>query len=819
MATSFDAGTIVGTVDTNLDPFHQGLGQAADDADAFEDGTKPNVEVSADTAKYDEEMDEAEAKADALANKNPTVKVDADTSKALPSLEKLAGPAGIGGIITLAGSIAPAFAPAIAAVAGLGIAGSGAMVTVAAGAGILYGQIKSNVSNAIADAGAIQKTLQAINVDKASGNIKKLQSDLQLLHQQEQDAAKIKPWMDLDTALNTLTGDFDKLLSGGMSGQVDLGKTMAEPIANLFTTLDGVVPKLVPLFNSVDESVGPMAKTLENLVTGNGLSGFVKALSTVAGPTLEADIKVVSNILDGLFKLFPSTTPYIQDFDKLAVKLSADFDSWASSKGPADITSLFNYIKTNLPGIKTVFSDFVGLWPGLVTDLKNLGDGKSGLSAVTGLISTVKSIETGPLSVLTTLLGDLNSVLGPKATAQIAAWLIVGAKVAPMISGIGDALKLFGMSSPWMIAITALAAAAILIVKNWTPISAFFTKIGKDIASWATTAWKDVKGFFDDVTSFLKQWGPEILILFAPFIGIPLTIWQHWSAISGYLSTVWGWISGFFSKVTGAVTGEAKSIYNGGISIVDGLYNGMIAAWKTVNTFLFTTVPKDISSAFTGAATWLYNMGSSIIGGLHNGINYAWTAVKNAFLAVPNSIWSFLQNAISGGPTKWIYDIGYNIMVGLWNGIEDMANWILKHITSLVNSIIPAPIRKVLGIASPSKVLAEIGGYTMEGLDQGLTDTANRKVLPTIKKIAGSITTGLGGLKTAAGGDISVAMAGALGSGSVMDTIATQIVGLRQDVRKLPGATGEATGDQVADKLTSNSTKTAQLQLAAGRAA
>lgn len=63
---------------------------------------------------------------------------------------------------------------------------------------------------------------------------------------------------------------------------------------------------------------------------------------------------------------------------------------------------------------------------------------------------------------------------------------------------------------------------------------------------------------------------------------------------------------------------------------------------------------------------------------------------------------------------------GQDLITGLWNGISSMAGWIQRSITNLIKKIIPGPVRKVLGIASPSKLFAGFGVNLGEGLVLGM---------------------------------------------------------------------------------------------------
>lgn len=86
-----------------------------------------------------------------------------------------------------------------------------------------------------------------------------------------------------------------------------------------------------------------------------------------------------------------------------------------------------------------------------------------------------------------------------------------------------------------------------------------------------------------------------------------------------------------------------------------------------------------------------------------------------------------IGDAVSGA-ASWLLDTGKDIVGGLISGIRSMAGQLIDTITSYVIDKIPGPIRKALGIASPSKVLRLIGRQTSDGLIVGLRDR-QRKLL------------------------------------------------------------------------------------------
>ena len=94
-----------------------------------------------------------------------------------------------------------------------------------------------------------------------------------------------------------------------------------------------------------------------------------------------------------------------------------------------------------------------------------------------------------------------------------------------------------------------------------------------------------------------------------------------------------------------------------------------------------------------------------------------WDKVKEAV----GNAWSWIKEKASG---LWdgMKSIGGNLMSGLATGVKSAAKFGLKVALSPAYAIISG-IKHILGIHSPSKVMAGIGEYVVEGLTRGIVST------------------------------------------------------------------------------------------------
>lgn len=84
-----------------------------------------------------------------------------------------------------------------------------------------------------------------------------------------------------------------------------------------------------------------------------------------------------------------------------------------------------------------------------------------------------------------------------------------------------------------------------------------------------------------------------------------------------------------------------------------------------------------------------------------------------------------IANAV-GSLNSLLVSKGIAIVQGLWSGIVSMGSWIKNKLIGWAKSVIPGPIAKALGIASPSKVTKAQGRWIARGLIDGLTGSTKQ---------------------------------------------------------------------------------------------
>lgn len=178
-----------------------------------------------------------------------------------------------------------------------------------------------------------------------------------------------------------------------------------------------------------------------------------------------------------------------------------------------------------------------------------------------------------------------------------------------------------------------------------------------------------------------------------------------------------------------ALTENFPKIIESGAKLVTSLVDGLI---KSIPQ-LVAAAPKLIIGIVNGIIANLPQIilaGPQIILALIEGLI---SAIPDLVQAVPTLIKSIVDTFLN-------YDwgsIGRNIVSGIKNGVSNTWNGLKSGVGTAVNGLVGG-VESILGIASPSKVFARIGGYMAEGLGQGF----DREMLGVRKDIEDQMTFG-----------------------------------------------------------------------------
>ena len=142
----------------------------------------------------------------------------------------------------------------------------------------------------------------------------------------------------------------------------------------------------------------------------------------------------------------------------------------------------------------------------------------------------------------------------------------------------------------------------------------------------------------------------------------------------------------------------------------------LIDALPIIINTIITAVPQIITAVTTALAEHIPEIteaGEQLFVALVQNLPEILLAILEAVGEIGAGILGALNNMCQD-----MVDAGYNLIAGIWQGIRNAESWLLGKISGFCSGLVSS-IKGFLGIASPSKVFAEIGGYMVEGLGVG----------------------------------------------------------------------------------------------------
>lgn len=368
--------------------------------------------------------------------------------------------------------------------------------------------------------------------------------------------------------------------------------------ADWATTLD-----FTPLLNSIKELLKSLQPFMDNI--GAGLEWFYKnVLLPLAGFTIQDLIPAFLDTLKGAIDVLNST---------------------------------INALKPLGQWLWDNFLQPLASWTGgiIIDVLRGIAD------ALKGVSDWINEHQT-TVQVLATILGSFAAAWG-LVNLAIEAWNIVAGVAAGVTTALGAAVAF--LTSPIglvILAIGAIIAIGVLVVKNWDSIKEAAGKLG----SWIGDKWDGIKNATGDAWGNVSKWTSE------NWESAKKSVSDTADSIGTKVSTKWGEIS----KTTSDTWDNVKKLTSdkwGDISEKVG--SGAKTAWSNAGEW-WSKLGKDSANTFDSIIEKAKGFGSSIGEKLSGG----WQAVKDGMK-------SMFRGMIDGA--KW----------GV-NKVLDGVRWVLKAV-------------------------------------------------------------------------------------------------------------------------------------------
>lgn len=309
--------------------------------------------------------------------------------------------------------------------------------------------------------------------------------------------------------------------------------------------------------------------------------------------------------------------------------------------------------------------------------------------AVGQLVGALGPLLAGLIQLGAPIIGPLVGLVAQLAGTLASALAPVFAQLGPIIGQIITALQ------PLVAAFGQLLAAVLPILP---PIA---TLIGQLVGA-LVPALVPLIGHIANLASLL--------------VSILVPAWQQ---VVPVFATVIGWVGKIADVILTTLT-----------QAITWLISAVPSAWQQVKSAIGSAV-----AAIRGVISWFGNL-PGLLGGWFGRAKDAAVRKASELLSwirgLPGRIKSGLGNL--GG---LLFGAGRALLQGLINGVKSMAGAVVRAAKGVVNSAIQAA-KRLLGIASPSKVFTWIGSMTTEGLVKGLLGGVS-EAESAVKTLTGTI--------------------------------------------------------------------------------
>lgn len=303
------------------------------------------------------------------------------------------------------------------------------------------------------------------------------------------------------------------------------------------------------------------------------------------------------------------------------------------------------------------------------------------------------------LVIIGTLISSIGSIVG--AIAPLVASITnaggVFAFLSTKLSFLGPLFS--ALTGPIGLTIAAIAALSIAFVTAYQKVDWFrngVNTIFNHIKNLTSTIFNAVKELITNLISSAVDFAKGILDKFRAF-------WdENGKAIVDLVKMYFGMVKANIEMVLGVIKGIFETVW----PILSGIVK---VAWESIQLIVETAI------------TLVLGIIQTIMKLIQGDWEGAWETIKGIGEEIMNNIIKFFKDID-------LLQIGKDIIQGLINGITSMAESVWEAVTSIASSV-PNWVKELLGIHSPSRVMAEVGKWIPVGLAKGVDSNAD-----TVKK-------------------------------------------------------------------------------------
>lgn len=536
---------------------------------------------------------------------------------------------------------------------------------------------------------------------------------------------------------------FSGAMSNVMAALSRAGAKFADP------ALDGlreVFVALIPAVDAVSSALDPLVERFAAFVDSGvravvpAIEAFTAALESGKGPveSIKAAFDALPQGVQGAVGAIGAAVgavaggAVVGKIAQLGSALSGaaggigKFAMQATTKIPAALGAM-----SGLPVVGGMFASLGGKVNALGSAVTLAGGGFSGLARVVGgVLMGPVGIAIGAIAALAAAFAYLWNTNEPFKQQMTEIGSQIGASLAPVLQTLSQTLSQLA---------AALLPAVMSIVQSLAPVLAMVAQVlGQlmvalapiiaQLVSMLVPVLQTIIPVVAQIIAMVVQVASQVIAAVMPVVmQIVALIQQNMPLIQSIIQTVLGAIQQVFAVVwpiVQAAVEAAMGAIQGVVDVVMPIIQGVISAVMSI-----------IQGDWQGAWDSISGALSAAWEGIKQGVSDGIAAVVDFFTGLPDKILS----AISG-IGSWLLDAGGDLVQGLINGISGAIGGVADALLGGVQDAVGG-VLGFLGIASPSKLMKEVGGYMMEGMALGVDGSARmaeRSMLAAAESVAGA---------------------------------------------------------------------------------
>lgn len=462
--------------------------------------------------------------------------------------------------------------------------------------------------------------------------------------------------------------------------------------SKMMPALAGMVDKID--FTGIGAKLAPFTKFIGEVGTG--------AKDLVAGFTLTR--KDAADLGDELGGFVAVGSKIRESFDKVGAVAKTTFGFLAPLV--TNIVAAFAPLAPQIFDLVTNFSPLSIIFQALAPMLPQIG----------AMVSMLANMVAGLVAQIVPLYTSLMAQIVPVFTTLVQAVLPVVISLVTTLVG-------------------AFAPLVMTLVSSLAPI---LIQLATMVLPMVVSAFTAIIGAVMPVVNILLA---MLLPVIQSLLPVVTTVFQWIATIVQSAMQV---IQGVIQVVTGIITGNWSQVWEGIKNILGGVWNYIVGAVQTALNLV-----KGLVGVAMGVIKGLWNGAWSAISGALGGV---WSGITSVIKLGADKVVGFFRemgpkatDSLKALPGQ-LGTIGKQMIEGLIGGIKDMASRAAGAVGDVVGGAINGA-KKLLGIASPSKVFKQFGRWVSEGLGIGVTASAS-KAVDAVKKLSAKVAkAGTDGIK------------------------------------------------------------------------